>query len=104
MKESPRVLEALHLRGIDRAEFTAEQWTIIYEFVTHNFGNLVGGATLALELCRDGQMPPDKIESADRQVKARYREIIDTLRGFKEGTIEREMIHHGDTENTEEVH
>jgi len=79
------MLEQLHLRGIDRAELTPEQWAIIYEFITHNFGNLVNDACLVLQLVHKGQFDVSRAGVIDSQLKRHYYEIIGTLRAYRDG-------------------
>jgi hypothetical protein len=42
------MLDRFHFRKIDEAGLSPEQWRIVNEFICHNFGNLVGAATLTL--------------------------------------------------------
>jgi len=78
------LLERFHLQGIDKANLTPEQWRAVFDFACHNFGNLFSGATLALQIARDGSLDPVQMDKAQRSIRSDYREIVETMRALME--------------------
>ncbi len=73
------------MQGIEDAGLTEEQWRAVIGFCSHNFGNLVGCATLALGNARDGNIGCEKIDDAQRHIRVRYRQIIETMKALEDG-------------------